>query len=955
MSKSEKSRLLRGLKNRSIYHEDLPEEYKEDKDIIECERSIGIRRVGKRGFDVINQTYFVSEIVEWLGFKENIRYFNDFDTFYDYLNGDIYDNSCYYKDYFLKTEKSLDKQRLFDNKSFINYDITNYGIEPADKEERINKEKEKKKERIKKWIDKFIACNTLKKLIKVTYDYNKSTLNTKYGLKVDFFFWQYIYHDIEDEERFNIVMQYMSLGRYPESNMIKPLCHVYGADKVLNSYCYSSDDERRAFNRRKKKLEEYVASIKTDDVMDGDGRIAYYDPLTHYYCEHDSNNVYKYFESFDDFAAYRKRDFTNTDLTKDLLLNYDFSNCLLDSTTKLSFKSLSSLRCEVKKRYDGEIFEVYRTWLSVDGKIVKSFTNKFKYFCDFVAFLRGDLSGADLILCDGLKNLTDVSDINFTDVEFSSDVCNRFGIKYEKWSFDEKKFSSLFISEEIRSESISDNSIEWEQNLINKVNSNMTEADFPRERLFCISNLMLVHNLKNYNIDSSNDIKYVVRKTIIEMLKELDAKSTLLIDTDISPDYRIFEIFIKELKKEVSYRQLELSVIFVPGSYVNRKYAELIDECDMYFLQNDILFKDSDSRWSKIENNELNILSSDKIREKLRAASIVILGGNAFSGCDDGLNSENIVKKDCESGERIKFRNLYQRLLSFIPDRNMIVFTHSPMTCWNDKNDCHTNYTYINSSNNDGTVNIYSNKQSGFGKTQYLKWVEIDTAFDYFSDFKDGIYKITKEDLCKFYKGKNIKNKFKKEVNVIYMLKKQGYYCFIHETKSGCFDILNGGEYQRLKKSDINYYFNNMDLLISKIKVPLDKYTNVQKTVSDEIKMIGGSGIIHGCIVDIDYYNHVYVNPGDLRITGYWESNTICKKEYPSIPDLLKEVCSSMYQRYIELRTDNMNCLQILTSGIASDVGIFTEKKHDIESDRKSREFNKLQKLYSNVLAIWYE
>lgn len=50
-------------RRRKIYHSSVPDEYKEDKDIIDLERKIGMRKIDRIGFDVINQVYFVHEFV----------------------------------------------------------------------------------------------------------------------------------------------------------------------------------------------------------------------------------------------------------------------------------------------------------------------------------------------------------------------------------------------------------------------------------------------------------------------------------------------------------------------------------------------------------------------------------------------------------------------------------------------------------------------------------------------------------------------------------------------------------------------------------------------------------------------------------------------------------------------------------------------------------------------------
>lgn len=45
---------------------------------------------------------------------------------------------------------------------------------------------------------------------------------------------------------------------------------------------------------------------------------------------------------------------------------------------------------------------------------------------------------------------------------------------------------------------------------------------------------------------------------------------------------------------------------------------------------------------------------------------------------------------------------------------------------------------------------------------------------------------------------------------------------------------------------------------------------NVQTHLSKELRQLGLSGDIHGCIVDIDYYHHIMVNPTDGSIQFYY-------------------------------------------------------------------------------------
>ena len=99
---------------------------------------------------------------------------------------------------------------------------------------------------------------------------------------------------------------------------------------------------------------------------------------------------------------------------------------------------------------------------------------------------------------------------------------------------------------------------------------------------------------------------------------------------------------------------------------------------------------------------------------------------------------------------------------------------------------------------------------------------------DYFSNYENGIYEITRHQYNEFCHGKNIQINFTKEINILYMLKRNGYYCFIHESVYGTLSILNGGSFKKLKKTDIHYYYDNMDKVIAYIKKPLDSFTDFQ-------------------------------------------------------------------------------------------------------------------------------
>ncbi len=72
------------------------------------------------------------------------------------------------------------------------------------------------------------------------------------------------------------------------------------------------------------------------------------------------------------------------------------------------------------------------------------------------------------------------------------------------------------------------------------------------------------------------------------------------------------------------------------------------------------------------------------------------------------------------------------------------------------------------------------------------------------------------------------------------------------------------------------------------IKAAFTPYHNALQTISNEVKAFGGSGNIHGCIVDIDFYNHIYLNLYDAKITPYFAWDTVQKVAFPNMRDLLE-------------------------------------------------------------------
>lgn len=867
MAQSEVKKIIRQLKKNEIRVFDVPEEYENDIQIVTFERKAGLRITGKRGFDIISNSFFVKEDLIHIDVDGEERKrsvflsFDKFDSYFDFLNGDIYDNACYAFCPFsrISISKKIDQKNLMARKAFVEDTIDDYSLSLSNEEKENYEEGRQIHKYCQQWSKKFNNCSSYDELVKVVGNYKKSKIASM--VDVSFFFFKYIFADVKDKQRFSIIMEYMSSGAYPEYKIINALCSIYNPYDVMQSFNYSLGVKGTIY-KHKKKLKEYICRLKNGKIEFYSK--AFFDKKTHYYCEETQGyrednkhfpitTIYRYFETFDEFISYRNGDLTYCDLSGALECDADFSNYIIDETTKLPVCTNTVATYSIKKYYHNRKFYVTQQWCNTSGSVIKEYRHSFDYFFDFVAFLKGDLSEANLLFCDGLMFLEKWNSIDFTNCKMKSSLCEKFGLKYATQEINRDLIKSFDCIEQNENETalVLQTSRNLKEEAARKDLSTFDMSfDYKCQRVYYVSDIHLMHRIKNAGCRSKEDVIYVIQK-IVDTIAN-DAGGLLLIDGDVASDIGIFQLFVKRLSQTL---RRNTQVVFTLGNH------EL---------------------WSF-----------------------------------PGFQIEQIVSK-------------YRTILEV------------------------SGHTHRNFFHDDGEYRVYSDNQVGYhSENPHLKTFLLDNDYDYFSDYEDGIFEVTGEQYNDFYRGKNISMTFQREVNVLYMLKKNGYYCFIHKSRSGSLTILNGGAMKKLEIQDVQYYYDNMDAMISTIKTPLDKFTSFQKRVADMVKRIGGVGTIHGSIIDIDFYNHIYVNPLDLSMTGYWASDIINKIVYSSIPALLEKNCPTIFGEYVKLLKGNGE--NPLAPKQQTNVAILPQTYLDTDIYKASREIKKMQKLHSNILSSWYE
>lgn len=956
------------------------------------ERRAGLRTTGKRGFDVISNSFFVEETVIDHSLGSSVTHqlyvsFDDFDSYYNFLDGDIYSQACYtFCPHPLlqhsKNWPNIDLSKLFARRSFVEKTIKDYSLACSTEEKQHYQDGSSIHKLCQQWEKKFNACQNYEQLVNVTRNYQRSKLAPI--VDVSFFFFQYIFADTNDERRFSIIMQYMSSGVYPEHKITKALCSIYDPDEVIKAYQYFGGSKSTRY-KHKRDLKEYVNHLKN-------GRIsfsprAFFDKTTHYYCEETEGfekddpsfpivKILRSFATFEEFVTYRKGDLTHCDLYHALECHKDLSKYTVDPSTTLPCNLTQNTTSSIKKYYDGRDFYVIQQWYDSSKNLVKAYAHTFPYFFDFVAFLENDLSGADLTFCDGLRFLDNWDSINFSNAKMKSDLCEKFHLQYNVFEVDPALAKALQLVQEEEGKEVSSLSpgqafgLEPVEHVLLEQNGNNIH---PCPRIQYISDIHLIHKILNAHCRSNIDVTYIVQKIADTIAHE--ACGLLLIAGDVSSDFKIFQLFVEKLAAALNEH---ITVVFVLGNHelwsfqgfsmddIVEQYRNYLSQYGMYLLHNDIIYIEGlHAEAHLIKYHELCELTDTQIRNRLRCAQYVLWGGLGFSGYNMNFNANHGIYRETidrviEIQESKKFECLYYRLHRILHDKNTVILTHTPKKDWCSIPEYDEHFVYVNGHTHrnffydDSVYRIYSDNQVGYcNDYPHLKELSLDNDYDYFSDYDDGIYTITGSEYSNFYRGKNIMMSLSRKINKLYMLKKHGYYCFIHQSKSGSLSIMNGGAMKKVASTDINHYFKNMDTMIATIQRPLEKFTAFQTHIADMVKQIGGVGTIHGSIIDIDFYNHIYVSPFDLSIIGYWASDMINKMIYPSVPALLEEHCPELFRRYSKMLEGS--CDNSLLPLQCADPAIPPHLYLNTDIYRASREIRKMQRLYSNILSCWHE
>lgn len=295
--------------------------------------------------------------------------------------------------------------------------------------------------------------------------------------------------------------------------------------------------------------------------------------------------------------------------------------------------------------------------------------------------------------------------------------------------------------------------------------------------------------------------------------------------------------------------------------------------------------------------------------------SIIILGGTGYSGLNCEFNADaGLYRGKVDRAEELvrtaRFNAVYEKLKECIPDKQVIVLTHMPVSDWTN-NPLVPNWIYINGhthrnfvSVKEGEATILADNQIGYQpKTLSFKRFFIRKWSDMFSEYPDGIYAITNEQYIEFQQGRGVATNGCNRKGTIYMLKRNGIYMFFLDGRK--LYILNGGKI-KVAQHPIEYYYERLDKYAARAETVFAPYLAALNQISSEVESFGGWGNIHGSIIDIDYYGHIFLDPFTGMATPYFAIDKGKSWACSSILELFDN-----YERYYKIADEYHMCLPI--------------------------------------------
>lgn len=457
-----------------------------------------------------------------------------------------------------------------------------------------------------------------------------------------------------------------------------------------------------------------------------------------------------------------------------------------------------------------------------------------------------------------------------------------------------------------------------------------------------ISDLHINHKLLRKNIDpfNSKKIDEYFEKIVLSLKKTIPLTysyyKNIFIIGDVSFNYEVFQRFFRQYSRHIATK-----TFFVLGNHelwdfnLCQKYKDFdamvnefrsfLNSVDITLLENELyvpsLYYHKDELKHIYSYEEILALDKETISKMFDANSYLILGGMGFAGLNKDFNSLNGIYRNAPIDRKFEIKRsrqlseIHKKIKEVASNKRVLVVSHMPPNDWCSDTLCPNWYymyghTHKNSYLESDELTYYADNQIGYNNTSFgFKFFSVTSRFNIFSNYTNGIHEITREQYVLFYNGIGEHSSINRDFYKLFLLKNGLTMMFLMQKKeNGPFFIMNGGQIKKTNGENFEYYYSKMNNYAQSVKLFLKDYSNYQKRIANEIKKMGGFGTIHGAIIDINMFCHIYLNPLDGSIIPYWASSMTNKIVYKNIPSLLMDRrVPLVYENYIKLVENNEN------------------------------------------------
>ncbi len=244
-----------------------------------------------------------------------------------------------------------------------------------------------------------------------------------------------------------------------------------------------------------------------------------------------------------------------------------------------------------------------------------------------------------------------------------------------------------------------------------------------------------------------------------------------------------------------------------------------------------------------------------------------------------------------------------------------------------------------------------------------------DTGFDP-KKYEDGIYDISVDDYWSYFRDKSDRDSFYRpkfsRTDHIKFLKNSGFLMFVSVSAKESTCILQGGFLRKLDKP-LEYYYNRMPEYGARVLALFSKYWEAIYKISDFVKGIAPNEIsarVHGCIVDLDFFNHIYLNPLDGTVTPYSAESMFKREPYKNLASLISGQMPHLLPAFKKKQQADPNSYALAEVSTPSALIALTDDEviacneivYDTDMYAVSNKLKALQLIYDyHIIAVWYD